>query len=82
MFNLKFDKERKELIISPMENGLMPCEDEVIKYNNYYYTCNTRKLLRVKADEIKAVWIAEAERELEKAENTTIINKYGKINQK
>ena len=82
MFNLKFDKERKELIISPMKNGFMPCEDEVIKFNSCYYTCNTRKPLRAKAEEIKALWIVEAERELEKAENTTIITKYGKINQK
>jgi len=82
MYNLRFDKERKELIISPMKSGVMPCGDEVVKYNNYYYTCNTRKPLRAKAETIKAVWIAEAERELEKAENTTIITKYGKINQK
>lgn len=79
MYKLYFSKRDFVLKIEPI-GGLMVKEnqvtDEAIKFNDFFYVCNNRKILREKAKEIKERWIKETEENLSKFKNMEIKNKY------
>ena len=47
-------------------------EDEVWNYNSFYTFANNRNVLKLKAQEIKEKWLAEAESRLNAVKNIKI----------
>lgn len=68
MYQLYYNRERKEIKIKPLEkifqrDNLLITE-ELYEYNDCYYFCKSRKILKEKAEEIKVEWIKELEEEI------------------
>ena len=79
MYELYHSRREKKLEIKPSKNKPFKDDcaiDEVVEYNDYFYLCSDRKLLKKKAEEIKNEWIAEAEKELEQLKEIKIKSKY------
>lgn len=79
MFCLYHSKLYKTIEIAPIKKDsfmLSKVTDEVTPYNDYYFICNNRKLLKEKAIEIKNNWIEETEKELNALKEIKIKNKY------
>lgn len=68
MYQLYHDKEKAKIEVKPIKAVFRNIEitDEITRYNQYHFFCNKRKLLKVKAEEIKAEWIAEAQETLDR----------------
>jgi len=79
MFALYFNKTDRILRIETSMNLCMACRDKVTQWNDCYYTCNTRKPLRAKAEVIKIQWIEDTEKELEELKRIKVATKYNKI---
>ena len=79
MFSLYYNKRDKEMIIEPIRPSSFmysKCSDTVTIFNDCYFMCTDRKLLREKANEIKNKWIEEAEKELNGFKKLKLKNKY------
>ncbi|OME55487.1 hypothetical protein BSK59_13505 [Paenibacillus odorifer] len=68
MYQLYHNKEEAEIEVKPIKAAFKNIEitDEITRYNQYYFFCNKRKLLKEKAEEIKAEWVKEAQETLDK----------------
>lgn len=78
-FSLYFNKRDKKLIIetiTPSNFMYARCTNKVTKFNDCYFICNDRKLLRDKANEIKNTWVEEAEKDLNYLKELKIRTKY------
>lgn len=82
-YQLFYDKENAEIKISPLSKGFKKfdstlnkisklAEDEVWNYNSFYTFANNRNVLKLKAQEIKEKWLAEAESRLNAVKNIKI----------
>lgn len=79
MYELYHSRREKKLEIKPSKNKPFKEDcviNEVATYNDCFYLCSDRKLLKKKAEEIKSEWIEEAEKELEQLKEIKIKNKY------
>lgn len=68
MYQLYHNKEEAKIEVKPIKAAFKDIEitDEIRRYNQYYFFCNKRKLLKEKAEEIKTEWIKEAQETLDK----------------
>jgi len=78
-YKLYHDKEKSELIISPIDNLL--CDEskitnELLYFNDNYIVCSDRKALKEKAKDIKEEWITEAYDNWKMIQNIKIVDKY------
>ena len=79
-YQLFYDKENAEIKISPLSktfktSNYIPnkisklAEDEVWNYNDFCTFAKNRNVLKLKAQEIKEKWLAEAESRLNAVKN-------------
>ena len=82
-YQLFYDKENAEIKVSPLSKAFKTldsipnkisklAEDEVWNYNEFYTFAKNRKVLKLKAQEIKEKWLAEAESRLNAVKNIKI----------
>ena len=82
-YQLFYDKENAEIKISPLSKVFKNststsnkisklAEDEVWNYNSFYTFAKNRNVLKLKAQEIKEKWLAEAESRLNAIKNIKI----------
>lgn len=82
MFSLYHDKAKHELVIRPANKNQMmvariaKSEDEVKYYNDCYFVCKNRTVLRAFANEMKNTWITELEEDLKAIKQMKITTKY------
>ncbi|WP_097026160.1 hypothetical protein [Clostridium peptidivorans] len=79
MFQLYFNKKKKELKIAPLKNLMIDkskITNEVTRFNDCYFVSLNRKALKDKANAIKEEWIKEVEEELNQFKNLKIQVKY------
>lgn len=83
MYQLYIDKKECKLRVEKLQKQFqyygpliafeqMGKEDEIYTYNEYYKMCKNRKVLVQLAREIKALWLAEVMRVMQKIEEIKI----------
>ena len=71
MYTLYVRKEKMIIEVKKAGKGMSHCKytDDVVRYNDCYFTCLKRKPLVEKAKEIKESWVSELEEKLEKVKS-------------
>lgn len=77
MYQLNYDKNKFEIVISPMKvRGTKVTKGNIAMHNEHIYISDDRKLLLEFAKELKQKWINEFEEKLNLAKEMKIKNKY------